>query len=55
LSIRDILADHLDRLRQRLLATARHVKGARVPMAAIYVVGPMTSLALCAWLGGAQR
>jgi transposase len=55
LSIMDTLAEHLDRLRRRLLATARHIKGARVLMAAIYGVGPMTSLALCAWLGEAQR
>jgi transposase IS116/IS110/IS902 family protein len=55
LSIMDTLADHLDRLRRRLVATARHVNGARALMAAIYGVGPMTSLALCAWLGGPQR
>jgi transposase len=55
LSIMDILAEHLDRLRRRLVATARHVNGARALMAAIYGVGPMTSLALCAWLGGPER
>jgi transposase len=55
LSIMDTLAVHLDRLRRSLLATARHVNGARALMAAIYGVGPMTSLALCAWLGGADR
>jgi transposase len=55
LSMMDTLADHLDRLRRRLVATARHVNGARALMAAIYGVGPMTSLALCAWLGGPQR
>ena len=55
LSIMDTLSEHLDRLRRRLLASARHVKGARALMAAIYGVGPMTSLALCAWLGGADR
>jgi len=47
LSIMDTLAEHLDRLRRRLAATARHVKGARALMDAIYGVGPMTSLALC--------
>jgi len=31
------------------------VYGARALMDAIYGVGPMTSLALCAWLGGADR
>jgi transposase len=55
LSIMDTLAEHLDRLRRGLLASARHVNGARALMAAIYGVGPMTSLALCAWLGGADR
>jgi transposase len=55
LSIMDILAEHLERLRRRLLAMSRHVKGARALMAAIYGVGPMTSLSLCAWLGGANR
>src|SRR4029453_12522188 len=55
LSIMDTLAEHLDRLRRGLLASARHVNGARALMAAIYGVGPMTSLALCAWLGGPDR
>ena len=55
LSIMDTLAEHLDRLRRRLAVTSRHVNGARALMAAIYGVGPMTSLALCAWLGGPDR
>jgi transposase len=55
LSVMDTLAEHPDRLRRRLVATARHVHGARVLIDAIYGVGPMTSLALCAWLGGTQR
>jgi len=55
LAIMDTLAEHLDRLRRQLVATARHVNGARALMDDIYGVGPMTSLALCAWLGGAQR
>jgi transposase len=55
LSVMDTLAEHLDRLRRRLVVTARHVHGARVLMAAIYGVGPLTSLALCAWLGGSDR
>jgi len=55
LSIMDTLAEHLDRLRAQLVAASRHVKGARALTAAIYGVGPMTSLALCAWLGGADR
>ena len=55
LSIMDTLAEHLDRLRQRIVATARHVAGAQALMDAIYGVGPMTSLALVCWLGGADR
>jgi transposase len=51
----DVLADHLDRLRRRLLSTARGVKGARALMHDIYGVRPLSSLALCAWLGGADR
>jgi transposase len=47
--------EHVDRLRRRLLATARRVHGARVLMHEIYGVGAMTSLALCAWLGGPDR
>jgi transposase len=55
LAIMDTLAVHLDRLRRSLVAEARHVNGARALMAAIFGVGPLTSLALCAWLGGADR
>jgi transposase len=55
LTIMDVLAEHLDRLRRRLLSTARGVKGARALMHDIYGVGPMSSLALCAWLGGEHR
>jgi transposase len=55
LSVMDTLAEHLDRLRQRIAATARQVAGARALMDAIYGVGPMTSLALVCWLGGAAR
>lgn len=55
MSIMDTLAEHLDRLRRSLLAASRHVNGARTLKDAIFGVGPMTSLALCAWLGGADR
>jgi transposase len=55
LAMMDVLADHLERLRRRLLSTSRGVKGARVLMHDIYGVGPLSSLALCAWLGGADR
>jgi len=55
LAIMDLLAEHLERLRRRLLCTARGMKGARVLMHEIYGVGPLSSLALCAWLGGADR
>jgi transposase len=55
LAMMDVLADHLDRLRRRLLSTARGAKGTRALMHDIYGVGPMTSLPLCAWLGGPNR
>jgi transposase len=55
LSIMDTLAEHLDRLRRSLLTASRHINGARTLKDAIFGVGPMTSLALCAWLGGADR
>src|SRR5439155_20721860 len=54
-AVMEALDEHVDRLRRRLLATARHVYGARVLMHEIYGVGAMTSLALCAWLGGPDR
>lgn len=50
----DTLAEHLERLRRRLLSTARGVTGARAFIQEIYDVGPLSSLALCAWLGGAE-
>lgn len=55
LSVMEALDEHLDRLRRRIVATARQVAGARALMDAIYGVGPMTSLALVCWLGGANR
>lgn len=55
LAVMDVLADHLDRLRRRLLSSARGLKGARALMHDIYGVGPLSSLALCARLGGADR
>jgi transposase len=55
LSVMEALDEHLSRLRQRIVATARQVAGARALMDASYGVGPMTSLALVCWLGGADR
>jgi transposase len=46
---------HLDALRKRLVATARHLRGAKMLTDTIYGVGPITALALCCWLGGADR
>jgi hypothetical protein len=51
----DTLAEQLHELRRRLVDTARALAGARTLAEAIYGVGPMTSLALCSWLGGAER
>jgi transposase len=55
LAIMDTLAEHLDHVRRQLVHTARHVTGALALREQIYGVGPMTALALCSWLGGAQR
>jgi len=55
LSVMDALDEHLGRLRRRIVATSRHAAGAQALMDAIYGVGPMTSLALVCWLGGANR
>lgn len=55
LSVMDTLAAQLHDLRRRLVDTARALTGARTLAEAIYGVGPMTSLALCSWLGGADR
>lgn len=53
--VMDTLAEQLHELRRRLVDTARRLAGARALAEAIYGVGPMTSLALCSWLGGADR
>ena len=45
----------MDMLRQQLLATARHLTGAKVLAARLYGVGPVAALALTCWLGGAGR
>lgn len=42
LAVMNTLDEHLDRLRRRLLAIARHVHGDRVLMHEIYGVGEMT-------------
>ena len=41
--------------RKALTAAGRHVRGARVLADKLYGVGPVTALALVAWLGGAGR
>ena len=50
-----VLEDHLDAVRRRLLAAARHLAGAKVLQQRLYGVGPVTALALTCWLGGAGR
>jgi len=42
-------------LRRQLHAWARSMRGARVLAERLYGVGPLTALALTAWLGGADR
>jgi transposase len=51
----EVLEVHLDDLRRRLVHTARHLRGAKALADVIYGVGPITGLALCSWLGGADR
>jgi transposase len=50
-----VLEAELAAVRRRLLAAARHLRGARVLADSIYGVGPFTGLALTCWLGGAGR
>ena len=49
------LEAELAAVRRRLLAAARHLRGARTLTESIYGVGPITALALSCWLGGAGR
>jgi transposase len=49
------LDEHLDAVHAQLLHAARHLSGARVLAARLYGVGPITALALCCWLAGADR
>jgi transposase len=51
----DALETELETVRHRLVATARHLRGAKVLAESIYGVGPVTGLALTCWLGGAGR
>jgi transposase len=46
---------HLEALRTRIRAATRRVHGARVLTDRLFGVGPMTALALCCWLAGANR
>jgi transposase len=55
LDMLEALDGHLDTLRRRLVAAARHLKGARELHTRLYGVGPITALALVCWLGGAGR
>jgi transposase len=55
LAMLDTLETHLHSIRRQLVNTARHLRGAKALADAIYGVGPITSLALCCWLGGANR
>ena len=49
------LEAELTGVRHRLLAAARHLRGAKVLAGSLYGVGPVTGLALTCWLGGAGR
>jgi Transposase IS116/IS110/IS902 family len=47
--------DRMDMLRRQLRDTARRLTGARVLADRLYGVGPLASLAMTCWLGGAGR
>jgi len=47
----DALEAELDAVRRRLLAAARHLRGARTLAESIYGAGPITGLALTCRLG----
>jgi transposase len=49
------LEGYLEELRRRLAGTAAHLTGAKVLADRLYGVGPVTALAMTAWLGGAGR
>ena len=55
LRVLDTVEAELAAIRRRLLAAARHLRGAKVLAESIYGVGPVTGLALTCWLGGAGR
>jgi transposase len=51
----DLAEEQMARARRTLTAIAAHVTGARVLAADLYGVGPLTALAMTAWLGGPGR
>jgi transposase len=51
----DATEAQLEVLHRHLLAVARHMTGPKVLADRLYGVGPITGLALTAWLGGAGR
>jgi transposase len=51
----DALETELNVVRRRLLAAARHLRGAKTLTDSLYGVGPITALALTCWLAGADR
>lgn len=55
LEILETLETHLDQIRRRLAGIGRHLNGAKILTERLYGVGPITALAMCSWLGGADR
>lgn len=51
----ETLETELDAVRRRLLAAARHLRGAKTLTDSLYGVGPITALAFTCWLAGAGR
>jgi transposase len=56
LEVLEALETRLHAVRHQLLSAARHLAGAKVPLAArLYGVGPVTALAMTCWLAGEGR
>jgi transposase len=55
LEVTAALEARMHAVRHQLLATARHLTGAKVLAARLYGVGPVTALAMTCWLAGEGR
>jgi transposase len=55
LAVLATLEEQLEAMRRRLVTAARRMRGPRLLAEQLYGVGPLTALAVCCWLGGADR